>query len=248
MMSTARSEDATLIDPRIRDVDYHAGSVYPLTARVGYQIDLQFEPGEHFVGLAAGDVEAVGFEAQDNHVFLKPKAASIATNLTILTDRRPYYFEYQLERAPRSAPPPRESLFALRFHYAPQPVPVVARTEPVAPALDAPVPAVNTRYSFCGSRALKPSGAWDDGVRTHLTFPAQAELPALFVLNEDGSESLVNFTVTPEGMTLHRIARRFVLRRGSQTGCVLNDGFEGSGSRLPTGTVSESVHRESTAP
>jgi type IV secretion system protein VirB9 len=181
-------------------------------------------------------------------VFLKPRAASISTNLTILTDRRPYYFEYQLERAPRSAPPPHDSLFALRFHYAPPPVPVIAHTEPVAPALDAPIAQLNTRYRFCGARALKPSGAWDDGVRTHLTFPAQAELPALFVLNEDGSESLLNFTVTPEGVTLHRVARRFVLRRGSQTGCVLNDGFEGSGHRLPTGTVSESVHREGAAP
>jgi type IV secretion system protein VirB9 len=229
-------------DPRIRDVDYTPGSVYALAARVGFQIDLQFETGEKFVGLAAGDVEAVGFEGQDNHVFLKPKAATVNTNLTILTDRRPYYFEYSVTPATRRAPPTGDALFALRFHYAPPPEP--PKAVPVADALDAPIRPLHTRYRFCGARALRPTGAWDDGVRTHLTFSAQAELPALFVLNEDNTESLVNFTVTAEGLTLHRIAHRFVLRRGSQTGCVINDDYEGSGTRLPTGTVSDTVQRE----
>ena len=60
-----------------------AGSAWPLTmpmrstglyAYAGYQIDLEFEPGETFVGLGAGDLEALTFVGQDNHLFLKPKA------------------------------------------------------------------------------------------------------------------------------------------------------------------------------
>jgi len=44
-------------------------------------------------------------------------------------------------------------------------------------------------------------------------------------------------------MIIHRIARRFILRRGSLTGCVVNKGFEGSGLRLESGTVDPDVER-----
>ena len=37
------------IDSRIREVAYNSQQVYRLTGFVGYQIDLQFEPGETFV-------------------------------------------------------------------------------------------------------------------------------------------------------------------------------------------------------
>src|SRR5688572_20113175 len=82
------------VDPRIRQVTYHSEQVYRLRGYVGYQIDLQFESGEAFIGLGAGDIEGVAFIAQDNHLFLKPKAAIVGTNLTVLTNRRHYQFDY----------------------------------------------------------------------------------------------------------------------------------------------------------
>ena len=48
--------------------------MYRLRGYAGYQIDLEFEPGESFIGLGTGDVEALAFVAQDNHLFVKPKA------------------------------------------------------------------------------------------------------------------------------------------------------------------------------
>ena len=73
---------------------YNGDEVYKLRGFVGYQIDLEFEPGETFVGLGAGDMEGLSFVGQDNHLFLKPKAAKVATNLTVLTSRRHYQFDY----------------------------------------------------------------------------------------------------------------------------------------------------------
>ena len=87
---------ATPDDPRIREVPYGPNAVYHLSGRIGYQIDIEFQEGEKYVGLAAGDVNGLSFEAQDNHVFLKPKATNVITNLTILTDRRHYYFDYSV--------------------------------------------------------------------------------------------------------------------------------------------------------
>jgi type IV secretion system protein VirB9 len=103
-------------DPRIRVVPYRADAVYRLRGYIGYQIDLTFAPGERFVGLGVGDAKGVTFAAEANHLFLKPRAARVATNLTVITDRRTYLFDY--EAGPR--PPDRSGadvLYALRFEY-----------------------------------------------------------------------------------------------------------------------------------
>ena len=74
-----------LLDTRIRAAPYSADQVYGLKGFVGYQTELEIETGEAFVGLGAGDIDGLSFVAQDNHLFLKPKAAKVGTNLTILT-------------------------------------------------------------------------------------------------------------------------------------------------------------------
>ena len=73
-----------IVDSRVRVAAYDGDEVYKLHGFVGYQIDLEFEPGETFTGLGAGDLEGLSFVGQDNHLFLKPKAAKVATNLTVL--------------------------------------------------------------------------------------------------------------------------------------------------------------------
>src|SRR6202035_2783874 len=90
-------------DARIRTAAYSQDEVYRLTGYVGYQTDLEFQQGETFVGLAAGDIEGISFVAQDNHLFLKPKVARVGTNLTILTSRRTYQVDYSATRAPPDA-------------------------------------------------------------------------------------------------------------------------------------------------
>ena len=82
------------IDRRVRNVDYDPGEVYRLRGYVGYQIDLEFAPGESFAGIGAGDIEALSFAGTANHLFLKPKVPKVATNITVLTTRRSYQFAY----------------------------------------------------------------------------------------------------------------------------------------------------------
>ena len=91
---------------------------------------------------------------------------------------------------------------------------------------------------------MKPIAASDDGVHTRLRFAANADLPALFVRNDDGSESLLNFSVEAGDVIIHRVARRFILRRGKLTGCVVNKGSSAAGMRLESGTVAPDVERE----
>ena len=73
-----------VVDSRIRYAAYNGDQVYRVRGFIGYQIDFEFEAGESFVGLGAGDLEGLSYFGTENHLFLKPKAAKVATNLTVL--------------------------------------------------------------------------------------------------------------------------------------------------------------------
>ncbi len=235
-----------MLDSRIRVAPYNSEQVYRLRGMVGYQIDLEFEAGETFVGLGAGDIDGLGYFGQDNHLFLKPKAATVSTNLTVLTNRRRYQIDYTAV-AKRSANEDKDVIFALRFVYPPGTG--QALTDAAVKRIDTALGDAsekrrhNSDYWFCGNAALRPVAASDDGVHTRLRFAANADLPAIFVRNADGSESLLNFSMEAGDVIVHRLARQFILRRGTLTGCIVNRGFVGGGQRLESGTVAPDVER-----
>jgi type IV secretion system protein VirB9 len=233
-------------DERIRHAAYSSDQVFILYGYVGYQIDLQFEEGESFVGLASGDIEALSFVSQGNHLFIKPKAPVIGTNLTVLTNRRQYQFEYTaFSRHPNRDRD--EIIYAVRFTYLPpagMPGAPNKAAQTDADLADGPASRPhNIDYWYCGNSSIKPTSAWDDGVHTWLAFEPRAELPVIFVRNEDGAESLLNFSVEEGAVVIQRVAHRFILRRGKLTACIVNAGFAGSGTRLSTNTISPEVER-----
>jgi type IV secretion system protein VirB9 len=253
MLHTATHAETTPLpgatDARVRTAIYRSDEVFALSGVVGFQIDLEFASNERFVGLAAGDIDGIGFETQANHLFLKPKAPRLATNLTILTDRRAYQIEYRAQRNTEAT----DRIYALRFLY---PDDEAARATLLASAaaqatlakqmnneLQQARAPINLDYAYCGPKSLRPEAASDDGVQTRLVFGNRAEWPAVFVRNDDGTESLVNFTVTSDTLVIHRIARQFILRRGKLIACVVNRHFDGAGERLTTGTTSLTVER-----
>jgi type IV secretion system protein VirB9 len=133
----------------------------------------------------------------------------------------------------------------LRFLYAPtvgKPTPESQIASELARAKTSQ--GRNIDYWFCGNHGLKPAATSDDGVHTRITFTDRAEIPAIFVRNEDGTESLLNFSMEEGDVVIHRVAPRFILRRGHLTACIVNKDYLGAGSRLETGTVSPNVERE----
>jgi type IV secretion system protein VirB9 len=234
------------VDRRIRATPYDDEQVYRLRGFVGYQIDLEFEAGESFIGLGAGDIEGLSYFGQDNHFFLKPKVPKVATNLTVLTNRRHYQFDYTALSQHQGADDP-DVIFALRFTYPA--VPSRTAQEEAARHIDAELGHASSQrrqnfdYWYCGGPTLRPVRASDDGVHTRLRFAANADLPAIFVRNEDDSESLLNYSMDDGDVIVHRVARQFILRRGKLSGCIVNKGFSGSGTRLDSGTVTPDVER-----
>jgi type IV secretion system protein VirB9 len=252
-------------DARLRVVDYHPDRVLPLTAFVGYHVHLAFAADERFVSLGAGDTASLDVGAEGNHLLLKPKLPTAGTNLTILTNRRVYFIDY---RAFARAPRPEEAVYSVEFRYPPASAAaaagaldagsesdglvgsamraggLAADTSGVDAALAAPTPALNDNYWYCGSAALRPTAAVDDGVQLRLRFTARTELPAIYVKTADGAESLVNTHVENDTLVVHRLAPRLVLRRGQLVGCIVDRSERTQIRRAASGTINENVRRE----
>lgn len=236
-------------DPRVRVVAFNPDDVVKLHGYVGYQIHLQWAEGEEFVSLGSGDVGGFDIGTEKNHFFIKPKQERVSTNLTVLTNRRAYQFDYSVSRAPANTSAIKDMVYSVRFIYPQDEAKRAAaeldrqKTESqfVKAVADRPR---NDDYWFCGSETLKPLVAYDDGVQTRLKFPSKAEFPAIFVKNDDNTESLLNFNVDNDEVVIHRVSRRFVLRRGQLVGCVVNQSFDGGGERLNNNTVVPGVQRQ----
>jgi type IV secretion system protein VirB9 len=243
----AAQSQGSAADARVRVLRYRRNRVYALRGRVGYEIDVQFAPGEHFVGVGVGDAKGIAIAAAGDNLFIKPRARHVATDLTVLTNRRTYLFDYRVS-PPSARQRARPALYAVRFEYpqARRRRSAAARNRRrIARALAvAERPAVRNEDDwYCGARSIEPSAAWDDGIETHLVFPPAAQLPAVFVLHADGSESLVDFNMRGDQMVIHQVARRFVIKRGSLRGRIVNRGFTDAQPRLASETISPHVWR-----
>jgi type IV secretion system protein VirB9 len=245
---TATVPPAGKVDARVREVAYNPEDVVSLQGYVGYQIHLQFAEGEEFVNLGSGDNGAFDIGTERNHFFIKPKEARAATNFTVLTNRRAYHFDYTVASTAPVGAAARRMVYSVRFTY-PEDEARAAATDQERRRAEARMSEGatdrprNSDYWFCGSDSLKPVSAHDDGVQTRLRFHARSDFPAMFVQNEDGSESLLNFNVEADEVVIHRVANRFVLRRGGLVGCVVNRSFVGGGARTSTNTSATGVRR-----
>ena len=235
-------------DARVRQVTYDKNDVINLIGYEGYQTHLKLADDEEFIGVGAGDTGGLDITAEGNDTWIKPKASLVRTNFDIKTNRRVYHFDYQSRKIPPKNP--NSMIYSITFRYpedeAKQRIALTAQ-EQLKRKLNSKRLAANNRdYWYCGSPSMKPVEAYDDGMQTHIKFSAYAEFPAIFVENDDQTEALINFHIDPETgeVVVHRIGRRFVLRRGDLVGCIENRQFTGGGKRTTTGTVNQDVLRE----
>ena len=226
-------------DARLRVVPYSANAVTPITLYVGFHLHLEFGPDEQFVSLGAGDTSVLDVAAEANHLFLKARQPSAPSNITILTNRHVYYFDYRVVSRSKNGDEP---VYSIRFSYPP-PLVGHAPDRALDNRLSTLSEAVYRDYWFSGPASLRPSSAADDGLQLRLTFPPQMELPTVYVANPDGDESLVNSHFEHDTLVIHRLADRFVLRRGKEVACLVDRNDRGSQRRATNGTVNDEVDR-----
>lgn len=94
----------------------------------------------------------------------------------------------------------------------------------------------------------RAAGISDDGQQTRLLFAPHSALPAPYMLDQDGKESVVQHSQrsTPDGlvMTLHTVVSKVILRRGDRVCALNNMAYDPVGHQTGTGTVTPDVVRE----
>ena len=268
-ISTAAPEAA---DPRLREVLYDPRAVVTVPVKRGVVTLVVLDPDESITEVAAGlggdctkadAAWCVGAQPGGRNLFVKAKSsASAANNLAVVTDRRTHTFRFVVladgdpkppvyrlvvKAPPRPAPPAR---LALREDVPLVALPVVPPPPPpqqvVAERLQAKPLVMNTQYSIAegaGSQDIVPTLVYDDGRFTYLRFPGNREVPAVFHVLGDGSETLVNARMEDDLLVVDRVSRKLMLRAGSAVVGLWNEAFDLDGRPPGDGTTVPGVQR-----
>lgn len=237
-------------DQRVKTVNYNATDVVRVVGHFGFVTHIQLGAGETVQSVAMGDSLAWEVAPTGNHLFVKPREPNATTNMSVVTTpgNRVYSFVLTAHASGNGASPrPNDMFFAVTFRYpederrAREAAAEKGRAEAALAA--APVVGTNFNYWACGSSAIAPDEAMDDGRFTYLRFSANRDMPAIFEVLEDGKEALVNTHVNGDWIVIQRVLKRLMLRRGPLVACVENRSFDPNGVSTPNGTVSVTVER-----
>nr|WP_234689635.1 P-type conjugative transfer protein VirB9 [Allorhizobium ampelinum] len=213
------------LDARVRSVTYQENNVVRIDATYGISTMVIFENDEKFETVSAGDTDSwqITPNKGGNLLFIKPMQKNVVTNLNVVTNKRVYFLELH-----DNAPAASKEIFGVRFSYPENEVNSALRKEaeyraanPNQAGIDKAN--VNLDYTYKGGPKLKPAMIFDDGKKTFFKFRPNSRVPAIFSVNGDYTETLLNFRREGEYIVVDGTAQQFTLRDGSDWTCIFND-------------------------
>lgn len=245
-------------DSRVRFVDYQPYNITRIVGSLRSSVQVEFSADEEIAHVALGNSVAWEVAPAGNILFLKPRENQPVTNISVVTTRRDGSTRsYQMELTVRDGTVEvgQNTYFYVKYRY---PADEAERRQQAATARAVAAQAKeadnvlalheaygprNWRYSAQGSQALEPETVYDNGKVTTFAFVGNQEMPAIYIQNSDGSESLVPKSVDGNLVLVHAISRKFILRRGGDVLCVFNEAYDRVGINPGTNTTSPSVER-----
>jgi type IV secretion system protein VirB9 len=206
-------------DPRLAARPYNPDEVVRIDGQLGVQASIAFAEDERIENVAVGDSASwqITPNKRANLLFVKPLAGKARTNMTVITDRRTYFFDLVSGMAVKP-------LYVLRFSYPdePKPEPQQAATpalneaeaklaegeKPVDPAM------LNFQWARRGDARIQPVQLYDDGQSTYLTWARDVPLPAILIRDEKGTEGPVNYAVRGDTIVIEGVPSPIFLRAG----------------------------------
>lgn len=271
MVLTLGTFNAMAQDARLRDIVYDAHRVVQIPVARGVVTLILFDEDEAIQEVASGlgadctkpeAVWCIAGQPGGRTLFVKPKSGASAPNsLAVVTDRRTHVFSLELVdgrdrlpihrlhvKAPAPAAPPSPPPIAAQAASMPAlPPPVPSVADLVSARLRAKPTVVNAHYEVAegkGSADIVPSLVFDDGRFTYFRFSGNREVPAVFHVLADGSETLVNSRMEDDLLVADRVSRRLMLRSGSAVVGIWNEAFDPEGLPPSEGTTVPGVQRK----
>lgn len=211
----AKTATSLASDERVKQVPYDANQVYEVVGTYGYQTGIEFGRDETIKVVSLGDSIAWQTVPYQNRLFIKPVEPNAETNMTVITDKRTYYFKL-------SSAKHRSSMsFLIRFVY-PGPGSILGGGVSRSGGISGVDPArLNLDYSSSGDkRTIALTRVFDDGQFTYFGFAPNSEAPTIYSVGTDGTESIVNTRREGAYLVVERTASAFTLRNGTAYLCV----------------------------
>lgn len=207
-------------DSHLAVLKFNASQIYTILTAPVFVTHIEFEVGEKLVmPPAMGDSIQWEVDTNENHLFIKPDAPSLRTNMVIVTNKRSYQFVlisspeggfyYQNIKFKYSDTTKKYGKFEPDLEVQKEPPKESAPTN--LTVLDPSQ--LNTNYKISGNGNFKPEFVADDGKFTYMKFANDvAELPLIYV-KENGGYSVVNYTHKPKNkfVTITLTSSEFVL-------------------------------------
>ncbi|GHH25664.1 P-type conjugative transfer protein VirB9 [Sphingomonas glacialis] len=243
-------------DARVRNVNYDPDQVVTIVGSFRHAIEIQFGPGETVTQAALGDTVSWQIAPVGNIVFLKPRERAGGTNLIVVTNAggapRTYHFSLTLGTGQQMYgvrfryPREERAMAALQVQIAQAQTARAIETNVAQAALDHAVieGTRNMKYTVQGDSALQPTEISDNGEFTVLRYPGHADIPSIFAVDVDGTETIVPYDVREDFVVIHAVYRQLRLRRGTTVLCVYNEAPLRNDRGDRTGTVSNVVERK----
>ncbi|WP_327207497.1 P-type conjugative transfer protein VirB9 [Rhizobium johnstonii] len=245
-------------DSRVRFIDYQPYNITKIVGTLRSSVQIEFAADEEIAHVALGNSVAWEVAPAGNILFLKPRENQPVTNISVVTTRRDGSTRsYQMELTVRdgTVEAGQNTYFYVKYRYPADEaerrrLEAAARTRAAQAGQADKVLALheaygprNWRYSAQGAVSLEPQAVYDNGKVTTFAFVGNQEMPAIYMENSDGSESLVSKSVDNNLVLVHAISRKFILRRGGDVLCVFNEAYDRIGINPDTNTTSPSVER-----
>ena len=185
-------------DLRVQSVAFVPDQVVPLRVDAGYAAMIEFAPDEAVDSVVVGNsaVWQVTTSRRGDRLVVKPLASATTSNMIVVTDVRRYVFLLEPAQGQDSAP------FVLRFVYPNLPSSPLTSSQAIA------------EFRVKGDRALRPIAMSDDGRRTTITWNPDATLPAIFAVDAQGKEALINGRMVEGDYVVEGTATTYVFRLG----------------------------------
>lgn len=225
-----RESRPTPIDSRIRVMIYNPDDVFKFTGYYGYQATIELSKEEEIISISMGDTTGWQIVPSGHRIFIKPMEHDATTNMTLITNKRTYFFELYGEETTDIRDP--DMVFNMRFIYPDEEEQDYVKTYSASSSkVDLEHPeSLNFNYSVSGSEEILPVKIFDDGEFTYLQFrDKNAELPAVFAVDSDLRESMVNYRIANDNknmIILEQVFMKLSVRHGKKIACIFNEAFK----------------------
>ena len=212
-------------EKKFRSYIYNPNDVYRYVGHYTYQGFIEFEEGETIGTISMGNPSLWLFETLGNRLFLKPVGEDNSeTNMTVISSKRVYHFELMAKEAKGITD--KDLIFVAKFVYPDEKDKNLVAFPKSLPS-DEPdlrdLSIYNFNYQYTGEPTIAPIKIFDNGEFTYFQFAKKnAEIPAIFSVDSEGFESLINFRSAGNYIIVEKVAPQFTLRNGDEIVCAYN--------------------------